>query len=110
MLSMAANGLPAVGIGSDTKPSIVGVTSRRFLMQANREPSSLLLHVDVTFKLIKVGYPVIVVGVSPFIFSRVCVLTALGGSLHREVRCVASDLQASDWQTLGCREGQGRCR
>ncbi|EGZ22581.1 hypothetical protein PHYSODRAFT_371190, partial [Phytophthora sojae] len=63
-LNSDATGLPVVGIGSGTKPFIVGVTSRRLLTQADREAGSLLLHVDATFKLNQVGYPSIVVGFS----------------------------------------------
>ncbi|KAG6604477.1 uncharacterized protein IUM83_14095 [Phytophthora cinnamomi] len=63
-LSSDANGLPAVGNGSDDKPFIMGVTSRCLLMQADRKTGSLLLHADATFKLNQVGYPSVVMGFS----------------------------------------------
>ncbi|KAE9007017.1 hypothetical protein PR003_g17918 [Phytophthora rubi] len=59
-----AGGLPVVGIGSDQNPFVVGITTKRLLMRASRDATSFILHVDATFKLNQLGYPVIVVGLS----------------------------------------------
>ncbi|KAE9314139.1 hypothetical protein PF001_g8412 [Phytophthora fragariae] len=59
-----AGGLPVVGNGSDQNPFVVGITTKRLLMRASRDATSFILHVDATFKLNQLGYPVIVVGLS----------------------------------------------
>ncbi|ETK80345.1 hypothetical protein L915_13960, partial [Phytophthora nicotianae] len=45
---------------SDTNPfSFVGLTTKRLLLNAARDPESFVFHMDTTFKLNQVGYPVI---------------------------------------------------
>ncbi|RLN73692.1 hypothetical protein BBJ28_00022441 [Nothophytophthora sp. Chile5] len=58
------DGAPQVGSGSDADPFIVGVTPKRLLQRANRDPGSFILHADAIFKLNQVRYPVFVVGIS----------------------------------------------
>ncbi|ETP16496.1 hypothetical protein F441_08920 [Phytophthora nicotianae CJ01A1] len=53
-----------LGDGSDDKPFVVGVTTKSLLRSANRDPASVILHVDATFQLDQVSYPVIVWGLS----------------------------------------------
>ncbi|ETN12824.1 hypothetical protein PPTG_08862 [Phytophthora nicotianae INRA-310] len=55
---------PMVGNGSDARPFVVGVTTKKLLRQADRDPDSFILHVDATYKLTQTGYPVIVIGIS----------------------------------------------
>ncbi|OWZ07221.1 hypothetical protein PHMEG_00020411 [Phytophthora megakarya] len=45
-------------------PFILGITSKRLLQSAARDPSTFVLHVDATFKLNSSYYPVVVIGVS----------------------------------------------
>ncbi|ETI55361.1 hypothetical protein F443_01956 [Phytophthora nicotianae P1569] len=59
-----AHGRPDVGNGSDEKPFFVGLTTKRLLLIAARDPDSFVFHMDATFKLNQVGYPVIVCGIS----------------------------------------------
>ncbi|OWZ05748.1 hypothetical protein PHMEG_00022098 [Phytophthora megakarya] len=58
------DGNPVVGSGADDDAFIVGMTSKRLLERANRDPATFMLHVDTTFKLNLVDYPVMVVGIS----------------------------------------------
>ncbi|ETO75361.1 hypothetical protein F444_09020 [Phytophthora nicotianae P1976] len=51
-----------LGDGSDDRPFVVGVTTKSLLRSANRDPASVILHVDATFQLDQVSYPVIVCG------------------------------------------------
>ncbi|ETP44525.1 hypothetical protein F442_08880 [Phytophthora nicotianae P10297] len=53
-----------LGDGSDDRPFVVGVTTKSLLRSANRDPASVILHVDATFQLDQVSYPVIVCGLS----------------------------------------------
>ncbi|RLN73693.1 hypothetical protein BBJ28_00022442 [Nothophytophthora sp. Chile5] len=57
-------GKPVVGDGNDANPFVIGISTKKLLRQADRDPSSFVLHLDATFKLTQVGYPVIVVGIS----------------------------------------------
>ncbi|ETP27147.1 hypothetical protein F441_00313, partial [Phytophthora nicotianae CJ01A1] len=57
-------GKPDVGNGSDEKPFLVGLTTKRLLLNAARDPEAFVFHMDATFKLNQVGYPVIVCGIS----------------------------------------------
>jgi hypothetical protein len=59
-----SEGRPVVVNGSEAKLFVVGVTTKQLLRQADRDPSSFVLHIDATYKLTQVGYPVVVVGVS----------------------------------------------
>ncbi|ETP11504.1 hypothetical protein F441_12980 [Phytophthora nicotianae CJ01A1] len=58
------SGKCVVGDGSDDRPFVVGVTTKSLLRSANRDPASVILHVDATFQLDQVSYPVIVCGLS----------------------------------------------
>ncbi|ETN23726.1 hypothetical protein PPTG_00257 [Phytophthora nicotianae INRA-310] len=42
----------------------VGLTTKRLLLNAARDPEAFVFHMDATFKLNQVGYPVIVCGIS----------------------------------------------
>ncbi|KAG3012626.1 hypothetical protein PC120_g13752 [Phytophthora cactorum] len=55
---------PDVGNGSDEKPFLVGLTTKRLLLNAARDPGTFVFHMDATFKLNQVAYPIIVCGVS----------------------------------------------
>ncbi|KAG2803325.1 hypothetical protein PC129_g18754 [Phytophthora cactorum] len=55
---------PNVGNGSDEKPFLVGLTTKRLLLNAARDPGTFVFHMDTTFKLNQVVYPVSVCGVS----------------------------------------------
>ncbi|KAG3157676.1 hypothetical protein PC128_g21629 [Phytophthora cactorum] len=51
-------GKPNVGNGSDEKPFLVGLTTKRLLLNAARDPGTFVFHMDTTFKLNQVVYPV----------------------------------------------------
>ncbi|DBA01480.1 TPA: hypothetical protein N0F65_005599, partial [Lagenidium giganteum] len=53
-----------VGCGSDTDPLLVGVTTRKLLRVIDRDPSPLVSHMDTTFNLNHLVYPVFVCSVS----------------------------------------------
>ncbi|RLN66963.1 hypothetical protein BBJ28_00026211 [Nothophytophthora sp. Chile5] len=57
-------GKPVIGNGSDANPFVLGISTKKLLRQADRDPSSFVLHLDATYKLTQVGYPVIVAGIS----------------------------------------------
>ncbi|GMF21285.1 unnamed protein product [Phytophthora lilii] len=57
-------GMPVVGNGSDSDPFVLGISTKKLLRQADRDPSTFVLHVDATYKLAQVGYPVIVVSIT----------------------------------------------
>eukprot|EP00644_Phytophthora_capsici_P017319 jgi/Phyca11/125249/e_gw1.57.65.1 len=57
-------GRPYLGKGSDVDPFLVGVTTKALLRKADHEPATFVLHIDATFKLTQVDYPVFVVGIS----------------------------------------------
>lgn len=59
-----SDGKPVVGDGSDGDPFIVGMSSKAMMKRLARPPESFILHLDATFKLNQVDYPVVVVGVS----------------------------------------------
>ncbi|RLN87387.1 hypothetical protein BBJ28_00021345 [Nothophytophthora sp. Chile5] len=59
-----SRGLPVVGIGSDADPFVVGITTKRLLSRLARPPESFVFHLDATYKLNQVGYPVLVCGIS----------------------------------------------
>ncbi|ETL29176.1 hypothetical protein L916_17579, partial [Phytophthora nicotianae] len=54
------DGRPYVGSGADENPFLVGVSSKTLLRQADRNPATFVLHMDATFKLNHVDYPVFV--------------------------------------------------
>eukprot|EP00644_Phytophthora_capsici_P006914 jgi/Phyca11/103418/e_gw1.8.324.1 len=58
------NGEALVGEGTDSSPFVVGVTTRKLLCLLRREPTSFVFHIDATYKLTQVGYPVLVIGIS----------------------------------------------
>ena len=51
-----------LGDGSDDKPLRLGFTSRKMLQNINIKDS--LFHIDLTYKIIKQAYPLLVFGVS----------------------------------------------
>lgn len=51
-------GRPYVGSGADANPFLVGVSSKKLLRQADRDPATFVLHMDATLKLNHVDYPV----------------------------------------------------
>ncbi|ETM30570.1 hypothetical protein L914_21753 [Phytophthora nicotianae] len=53
-----ARGKPDVGNDSDENPFLVGLTTKRLLLNAARDPESFVFHMGATFKLNQVGYPV----------------------------------------------------
>ncbi|GMF37120.1 unnamed protein product [Phytophthora lilii] len=57
-------GMSVVGNGSDADPFVLGISTKNLLRQADRNPSTFVLHVDATYKLAQVGYPVIAVGIT----------------------------------------------
>jgi len=57
-------GVPVVGDGSDEDPFIVGFSTKRLLRRLDRLPSSFVLHIDATYKLSQLEYPVVVCGLS----------------------------------------------
>ncbi|KAG3001922.1 hypothetical protein PC119_g16539 [Phytophthora cactorum] len=57
-------GKPDVDNGSDENPFLVGLTTKRLLLNAARDSGTFVFHMDATFKLNQVAYPVIVCGVS----------------------------------------------
>ncbi|RLN87955.1 hypothetical protein BBJ28_00025550, partial [Nothophytophthora sp. Chile5] len=59
-----ADGHPLMGNGSDDRPFLVGLTTKRLLRRMDRDPSTFVFHMDATFKLNQVGYPVFVCGIS----------------------------------------------
>ncbi|KAK1937818.1 hypothetical protein P3T76_009555 [Phytophthora citrophthora] len=58
------DGHPVVGTGTDTDPFVVGLSSKKLMQRCDQVPAAHVLHVDATFKLNQVNYPVIVVGIS----------------------------------------------
>ncbi|OWZ03002.1 hypothetical protein PHMEG_00025340 [Phytophthora megakarya] len=63
-MSTKQQGRPEVGNGSDENPVLVGLTTKCLLRNATCDPTSFVFHIDGTFKLNQVGYPVIFCGVS----------------------------------------------
>ncbi|ETM51739.1 hypothetical protein F442_04722 [Phytophthora nicotianae P10297] len=59
-----ADGRPTVGNGSDHLPVIIGMTTKTLLKRVDRDPGSFIFHLDATYKLCQVAYPVLVVGIS----------------------------------------------
>ncbi|KAE9050496.1 hypothetical protein PR001_g2357 [Phytophthora rubi] len=57
-------GKPVVGNGSDANPFVLSISTKKLLRQADRDPSSFMLHLNATYKLTQAGYPVVVVGIS----------------------------------------------
>uniref|UniRef100_H3GY82 MULE transposase domain-containing protein n=1 Tax=Phytophthora ramorum TaxID=164328 RepID=H3GY82_PHYRM len=57
-------GLPIVGNGSDLKPFLVGITTKALMLRLMVPPESFILHLDGTYKMNQLDYPVLVVGVS----------------------------------------------
>ncbi|KAK1946751.1 hypothetical protein P3T76_002303 [Phytophthora citrophthora] len=59
-----SSGIPAVGNGSYAKPFLVSMTTKALLQNTARDPGTFVLHLDATFKLNSVGYPVLVWGIT----------------------------------------------
>ncbi|GMF48030.1 unnamed protein product [Phytophthora fragariaefolia] len=57
-------GKPVVGNASDANPFLIGISTKKLLREADRDQSSFLLHLNATYKLTQIGYPVVVVGIS----------------------------------------------
>ncbi|KAE9353357.1 hypothetical protein PF008_g5039 [Phytophthora fragariae] len=62
--SYDGSGSPEVGNGSHANPFLVGMTTKALLRNAAREPGTFVMHLDATFKLNSVGYPVLVCGIT----------------------------------------------
>eukprot|EP00644_Phytophthora_capsici_P002991 jgi/Phyca11/102684/e_gw1.7.736.1 len=58
------NGKPTVGNGSDEKPFLVGISTKSLMMRLAIPPDTFILHIDATYKLNRLDYPVVVVGIS----------------------------------------------
>jgi hypothetical protein len=56
--------LPSVGDGSDEDPFIIGFTTKRLLKRLDRDPSTFVFHLDATYKLNSLDYPLFVCGIS----------------------------------------------
>jgi hypothetical protein len=57
-------GKPVIGDGSDESPFIVGLTTKALIKRLLMPPESFVLHIDGTYKLNTLDYPVLVIGVS----------------------------------------------
>ncbi|GMG15775.1 unnamed protein product [Phytophthora fragariaefolia] len=57
-------GNAAVGTESDSDPFLVGITTKNLLLQVSRDPKTFVMHVDGTYKLNNLEYPIVVVGLS----------------------------------------------
>lgn len=57
-------GMPVVGDGSDEEPFIIGFTTKRLRRRMDRAPETFVFHLDATYKLSQLDYPVFVCGVS----------------------------------------------
>lgn len=44
------------GNGSDANNFVVGISSKKLLRRADRDPTSFIFHLDATYKLTQVGY------------------------------------------------------
>uniref|UniRef100_H3H3V0 MULE transposase domain-containing protein n=1 Tax=Phytophthora ramorum TaxID=164328 RepID=H3H3V0_PHYRM len=44
-------GRPIIGNGTDQDPFVVGITTKKLLQNADRDPGSFILHIDATYKL-----------------------------------------------------------
>ncbi|KAE9362123.1 hypothetical protein PF008_g364 [Phytophthora fragariae] len=53
-----ANGKPIAGCGSDADAFVVGMSSKQLLHRLDRDRSAHVLHLDATYKLSQVEYPV----------------------------------------------------
>ncbi|EGZ30152.1 hypothetical protein PHYSODRAFT_323584 [Phytophthora sojae] len=58
------HGRPLVGDGSDENPFLVGISSKAMMFRLAAPPDSFILHIDATYKLNRLEYPVVVVGIS----------------------------------------------
>ncbi|KAG3131814.1 hypothetical protein PI126_g19903 [Phytophthora idaei] len=76
------SGVPEVGNGSDARPFLVGMTTKALLRNAARDPGTFVLHLDATFKLNSVGYPV-----------HVCGITDASRTFHLVALFITSQLQ-----------------
>ncbi|GMF58027.1 unnamed protein product [Phytophthora fragariaefolia] len=58
------HGRSLVGNGSDEKPFLVGLSTKAMVLRLAIPPDSFIMHIDATYKLNRLEYPVMVVGVS----------------------------------------------
>lgn len=58
------SGRPYVGDGSDRDPFFVGISTKKLIRRLDRPSDSFVLHMDASFKLTQVEYPVFVIGIS----------------------------------------------
>ncbi|ETI55364.1 hypothetical protein F443_01952, partial [Phytophthora nicotianae P1569] len=90
-----AHSRPDVGNGSDENPFLVGLTTKRLLLNAARDPDSFVFHMDATFKLNQVGYPVIVCGISDKCGSFDLDFASVSGGRHLVITFVMADAEAA---------------
>ncbi|EGZ12927.1 hypothetical protein PHYSODRAFT_316430 [Phytophthora sojae] len=57
-------GKPVVGTGADTKPFLVGITTKVLIRRLTEPSANYILHLDATFKMTAKDFPVLVVGIS----------------------------------------------
>ncbi|GMF45577.1 unnamed protein product [Phytophthora fragariaefolia] len=62
--AMDMHGRPLVGNGSDENPFLVGLSTKAMMLRLGVPPENFILHVDATYKLNRLEYPVVVVGTS----------------------------------------------
>ncbi|GMF19895.1 unnamed protein product [Phytophthora fragariaefolia] len=58
------HGRSLVGNGSDEKPFLVGLSTKAMVLRLTIPPESFILHIDATYKVNRLEYLVVVVGVS----------------------------------------------
>ncbi|GMF15404.1 unnamed protein product [Phytophthora fragariaefolia] len=58
------HGKLVVGDGSNQQPFLVGITTKTMLRRMDRPPSSFIFHMDATYKLNQVNFPILVMGIS----------------------------------------------
>ncbi|RLN89317.1 hypothetical protein BBJ28_00023230 [Nothophytophthora sp. Chile5] len=76
-------GKPTTGRGSDSDPFFVAISTKKMVKRLDRDPASFILHMDATFKLSQVDYPVLVIGISD-----------RHRSFHLVALCVTSQLES----------------
>jgi hypothetical protein len=87
-----AAGVPIVGDGSDDEPFAIGYTTKHMLRRLDRPTESFVFHLDATFKLNQVDYPVFVCGISDS--ARSFHLVALFVTSQRQEKHISHLLQS----------------